>query len=56
MAGEYQQETITQTFLTVPRRGRVMAAKLGAVDTASVPVAVAMMGVALAATHAAGRR
>jgi ABC-2 type transport system permease protein len=49
MAGEYQHRTITQTFLSVPVRGRVMAAKLAAITTAGVVTATAMMATALVA-------
>lgn len=48
-AGEFQHHTITQTFLTTPVRGRVMAAKLAAVGLVGLPVAVSVMGVALMA-------
>ena len=48
-AGEYQHRTITQTFLTTPVRGRVMAAKILAIGMAGVPVAAGVMAVALLA-------
>jgi ABC-2 type transport system permease protein len=49
MAGEYQHRTITQTFLSAPVRGRIVAAKLAAIATAGVAMATAMMTTALLA-------
>ena len=49
MAGEYQHRTITQTFLAVPRRGRVIAAKLAAAAVAGVALAAAGMIVGVTA-------
>lgn len=46
MAGEYQHQTITQTFLVTPVRGRVVAAKMLALGVSGLVVAASVMAVA----------
>jgi ABC-2 type transport system permease protein len=48
MAGEFRHQTITQTFLVTPNRGRVVAAKLAATILVGLVFAVATTAVVLA--------
>jgi ABC-2 type transport system permease protein len=45
MAGEFRHQTVTQTFLVTPDRGRVVAAKLVAYPLAAIALALATLAV-----------
>jgi ABC-2 type transport system permease protein len=48
MTGEFRHQTVTQTFLVTPDRGRVVAAKLIAYPLAGIALALATLAVTLA--------
>ena len=48
MAGEFRHQTVTQTFLVTPDRGRVVAAKLVAYPLAAIVLALATLAVTAA--------
>jgi len=48
MAGEFRHQTVTQTFLVTPDRGRVVAAKLVAYPLAGIVLALATLAVTAA--------
>jgi ABC-2 type transport system permease protein len=48
MTGEFRHQTVTQTFLVTPDRGRVVAAKLIAYPLAGIALALATLAVTVA--------
>jgi ABC-2 type transport system permease protein len=48
MAGEFRHQTVTQTFLVTPDRGRVVAAKLVAYPLAGIALALSILAVTAA--------
>jgi ABC-2 type transport system permease protein len=48
MAGEFRHQTVTQTFLVTPKRGRVVAAKLVAYPLAGIALALSILAITAA--------